>query len=76
MVVVVGAAPIDDTVQLLQREMKEMKRDYEDMKQQLDSISGSLISSHSYIAKLDSLPWLLSDKICRLYSIQPASRKN
>ena len=61
-VVVVGAAPIHDPVQLLQREMKEMKRNYEDMKQKLDSTSGSLISSYFYTAKLNSLPYLLKNK--------------
>ena len=33
-VIVIGAAPIDDPVQLLQRGMQEMKRNYEDIKQQ------------------------------------------
>ena len=49
-VIVIGAAPIDDPVQLLQRGMQEMKRNYEDMKQQyedmkqqLDSLSGTTI---------------------------------
>ena len=58
----ISATPIDDTLQLLQREMKEMKNHYEKIEQKLDSMSGSLISSHSYITKLDSLPCLLSEK--------------
>ena len=44
LVSVVGAEPIDDTVERLQQKMEEMERNYEDMKQKLDSMSGSHIS--------------------------------
>ena len=65
-VTVVGAAPIVDTVERLQRKVEEMERNYEVMEQKMNSMSGSHISSYFYTAKLDSLPYLLNDKLVGL----------
>ena len=75
-VTVVGAAPIVDTVERLQRKMEEIERNYEVIKQKLDSISGSNISIYYSITKVDLLPCPLSDKSVGLILSSQSYGKN